>query len=182
MGELRDGTRAVVVAAYQASLAGLDGLDPVPPRWLHLTMQDIGFADEVGGADVDRIAAAAAQRLRSVPSPELRSGPVTVLAESVALAPSPPGPVGAVRGAVREATATVLGEAAVPEPAGRFWPHVAVAYSNRDGAVAPIVERLERARLDPVPFTVRAASLIELHRDAGMYQWRELASVPLSGW
>ena len=47
-------------------LAGLPGLDLVPGEWLHLTMQGIGFADEVGDADLKAIMTAARLRLASV--------------------------------------------------------------------------------------------------------------------
>jgi hypothetical protein len=39
-----------VAGACQARLAGLPGLDLVPAEWLHLTVQPVGFADEVAGA------------------------------------------------------------------------------------------------------------------------------------
>ena len=168
-----------LVAAYQAALAGLTGLDLVPRQWLHLTMQGIGFTDEVPGADIDRMRTVAAERLRRLPPLELHFGPATVLAEGVALAPSPPEPVRAVRSAVRAAIAAVRGDDGVPEPAEGFWPHVSIAYSNRGGDAAPVVERLERASQASVSITVEAASLIVIHRDQRMYQWETLASVPL---
>src|SRR5262245_33980474 len=45
-----------LTAAYQASLAGMPGLDLVPLQWLHLTMQNVGFTDEVGESDVQAVA------------------------------------------------------------------------------------------------------------------------------
>ncbi len=36
-----------VVGRNQSVVTGVDGLDPVPPQWLHLTVQGVGFADEV---------------------------------------------------------------------------------------------------------------------------------------
>jgi hypothetical protein len=40
-----------LVRAYQARL-DLPGLDLVPVAWLHLTMQGVGFTDEVAGQDL----------------------------------------------------------------------------------------------------------------------------------
>jgi 2'-5' RNA ligase len=170
-----------LVAAYQGSLAGLPGLDLVPREWLHLTMQGIGFTDEVSQADVDRMRTAATKRLRGIPPLELTFGPVMLRAEAVTLAPSPPEPVAAVRAAIREAMATVWGEDGVPESAEGFRPHVSIAYSNRDGEVAPIVGRIEQASRAPITITVSAASLIVINRDERVYQWETLASVPLGG-
>jgi hypothetical protein len=42
-----------VAGDYQARLAGLPGLGLVPAEWLHLTVQPVGFADEVGAGDLD---------------------------------------------------------------------------------------------------------------------------------
>jgi len=170
-----------LVSAYQARLADLPGLDLVPREWLHLTMQGIGFTSEVSEADVERMRTAAAERLRGMPPVELSFGPVVILAEAVTLAPSPPGSVGAIRGAIRDAMATVWGEDGVPESADGFRPHVSVAYSNRDSEVAPIVERVGSVSLAPITVTVEAASLIVINRDERVYQWETLASVPLGG-
>ena len=40
------------VAAYQRAFDGLPGVDPVPAAWLHLTVQAIGWADEIPAATV----------------------------------------------------------------------------------------------------------------------------------
>jgi hypothetical protein len=53
-GELRR-----LVAAYQRRLQGVAGLDMVPLSWLHLTMQNLGFTDEVSDSDCRAIASAA---------------------------------------------------------------------------------------------------------------------------
>jgi 2'-5' RNA ligase len=169
-----------LAAAYQARLAGLPSLDPVPLRWLHLTLQGIGFTDEVTEAELDRMRLAAGERLARLGPLRLRFGPVTILAESVTLTPSPAGPVRAVHAAVRAAIAAVWSQDRVPpEPPERFWPHVSIAYSNRDGEAAAVAERLGRVRPASIGATVRAASLIAIHRDSGMYRWDTLASVPL---
>src|SRR5215472_3175916 len=43
---------------YQGILATLPGLDLVPLHWLHLTMQNVGFTDEVPEASADAVLAA----------------------------------------------------------------------------------------------------------------------------
>lgn len=63
-----------LAAACHGRLAGLPGLDPVPARWLHLTVQDVGFTAEVADRDVAAIAVAARARLASL-------GPARVTAD-----------------------------------------------------------------------------------------------------
>jgi hypothetical protein len=43
-----------LAADYQKALTGVPGIDLIPPQWLHLTMQGIGFTDEI---DADELAA-----------------------------------------------------------------------------------------------------------------------------
>ncbi len=55
-----DQTEVVDLAAqYRDRLSRQPELDLIPPRWLHLTMQGIGFVDQVDAADVEAIVAAA---------------------------------------------------------------------------------------------------------------------------
>ena len=72
-------------------LRDVPGLDLVPGPWLHLTMQDVGFSDEVSGGDLAAITAAARSRLAAVPpspSPSARRGCLT--RESAATRTRPP--------------------------------------------------------------------------------------------
>jgi len=64
-----DGQEALhkLVDAYQARLAGLPGLDPIPHQWLHLTTQGIGFTDEVPDAELDAILQESRRRLGGAP-------------------------------------------------------------------------------------------------------------------
>jgi len=49
----------LLMSEYRQSLAGMAGLDLIPDEWLHLTVQGVGFTDEVGAADIDAILGAA---------------------------------------------------------------------------------------------------------------------------
>src|SRR5262249_4986867 len=60
-----------LVDTYQRRLADLPGLDLIPRPWLHLTLQGVGFVDEVTEQDARRIAQAAAAHLATLPAPEL---------------------------------------------------------------------------------------------------------------
>src|SRR5687767_5412913 len=52
-----------LVMEYQSALRNVVGLDFVPPQWLHITMQGVGFVDEVSNTDIAAIADAACSHL-----------------------------------------------------------------------------------------------------------------------
>jgi len=166
-----------LVGAYRDALAGLPGLDLIPDRWLHLTMQGIGFVDEVEERDVAAIVDAARVRLASVPAFEAQFGAPAVTPEAVECFAEPTEPVAAVRSAIRAAIGDVLLE--VPEAADGFRPHVSVAYSSSDGPAAPIRNTIAALQIPPATARITSAELIVLHRDRRMYEWQPFAQVPL---
>lgn len=162
--------------------AGLDlpGLDPVPMEGLHLTMQGVGFTDEVGGEDLEAIVAAARARCARLAPFRLTLGPVDPDPEAVALLVFPWAPVEQVRLAIRDAIGSVW--AGVPEPADDFRPHVTVAYSGASVPVNGIRERMRPLRVvEPVAVDVSEVQLIALNRDERVYRWDVVESVPLGG-
>ena len=155
-------------------------VDPVPAEGLHLTMQGVGFTDEVSSVDFAAMVASARGRCREIPPFELTLGPVDADAEGVGLLVDPWAPVERVRHALRESIKSVWGE--VPEPQDGFRPHVTVAYSATDAPVADLRARLAvLRRLPPVVTTVRAAQLIALNRDHRVYRWTVEATAPFAG-
>jgi hypothetical protein len=168
-----------MVADYQAPLAELLGLDLVPAQWLHLSVQDVGFADEVSEDELGRVVAAVRRRCADLESLRLVVGPAALVYEGVWLRVSPVAAVLEVRSAVRAGLAEVWGAPRVPGPAGGFTPHVSPAYSHTDGPDEPYAAAL--ARMDPWSTTVevRAIQLIELGRNAYLYCWETVATVPL---
>src|SRR5689334_136224 len=118
----------------------LPGLDLIPKRWLHLTMQGIGFVGEVDEADVDKIVSAAKARLASLESFTISLGPAVVDPEVVRLQVIPAEPVSRLRSELRAAIADTRGASRVPEDEDDFTPHVSLAYSNRDGDMQSILD------------------------------------------
>jgi 2'-5' RNA ligase len=170
---------AQLVADYAPVLAQLPQLEPVPLEWLHLTMQGIGFTDEVDRAEVDRIVDAAHKRCAELEPFAVTIGPARVDPETIQMPVRPAESVGAVRQAIRSAIGDVWGAENVPEPAGGYRPHVSLGYSNSSGPAEPIAEALERHGERIAEVTVSAVSLIDLNRDQRAYEWTETASVPL---
>ncbi|MFG1877637.1 2'-5' RNA ligase family protein [Sphaerisporangium sp. NPDC049003] len=163
--------------AYRHGLTGVDGLDLVPDQWLHLTMQGLGFVDEVSEQDVRAIVDAAIRRLSAVPAFEIKLDSPRITPEAVRWEAAPAAPVAAVRLAIRQAIAEVW--PAVPEPEEGFAAHITIAYSNATGPAAPIGEALDAVDASPALARIDTAELIVLGRDRRMYEWEPYASVPL---
>jgi 2'-5' RNA ligase len=169
-----------LVAVYQDALASLPGLDPIPMQWLHLTMQGIGFTDQVTSQDITAIAEAAKQRLATQPPVPLVIGPALVDAESIMLTVHPAAALDPVRAAVRAAIADVRGPSQVPE--GEDWtPHISMAYSHTTDPAAPYIDAISTVSPAPAEPTIPSVQLIELNRDTNLYQWATKADVPLGG-
>ena len=167
-----------LAAQARARLAEIPGLDLVPGRWLHLTTQGIGFTDEVSGADLAAITAAARARLAAVPAVLVQVAAPKAASEGVACWVGPPGALDPVRDALRAAIGDVRGAGQVPE-AAEWAPHVSVAYANSDGPDNAINAALSDGRGKTA--TVRAVDLIRLGRDRNVYEWEIIETLPLGG-
>ncbi|MFI6427793.1 2'-5' RNA ligase family protein [Promicromonospora sp. NPDC050880] len=158
-------------------LADVDGLDLIPQRWLHLTMQGLGFTDEVTDVDVDAITRAATKHLATVPAFDLTLGPIEADDEATGLLVRPWTAVAGVRDGIRDAIGDVWDEV-LESP--EFHPHVSIAYSNSDVPTGPVRERVAPLRdFEPVTIPITSAQLIRLNRDNQMYEWETVADVPL---
>lgn len=167
-----------LVRAYQASLEGLDSLDLIPLEWLHLTMQGIGFTDEVDVGDVDAIAEAVSARLASVEPVKLTfTRPVTD-PEALQFHVQPAGHMREVRQALRAGIADVWGPNRVPD-SEEWTPHVSIAYSNVDGPTEPCAMALDSVIAEPVTVALSEVQLIVIGRDERLYKWDVHSTVPL---
>lgn len=165
---------------YQDRL-DVPNLDLVPLEWLHLTMQGVGFVDEVSDEEAERIANAGQARCANLGPFMLTLGPARVASEGVTLKVAPTEPVCALREVLRAAIGDVWSAERVPETGKEFIPHVSLAYSNAVACAAPVVEIVERVSTRLASMTVTAVHLIVLNRDARVYRWGVFATVGLGG-
>jgi 2'-5' RNA ligase len=168
-----------LAADYAPVLEGLSTLDPIPPQWLHLTMQGIGFTDAVDRGDVDAIVHATRKRCSQLAPFTITLGPARVDPEALMLPVHPIEPVLELRMTLRAAIADVWGTDEVPEDAAGFRPHVSLAYSNTTGPAEPVRERLAARPVASAEITVRRAALIDLNRDHRAYEWADIATAEL---
>ncbi|WP_161962258.1 2'-5' RNA ligase family protein [Nocardioides speluncae] len=170
-----------VVQTCQQRLAAISGLDPIPPQWLHLTVQGIGFRDEIEADVLDQIVAAAAERCASLTAFQVSIRDLSIEPEVVRFEVKPVEPLARLRSELRSAIADVLGSADVPESADGFRPHLSVAYSNADGVpLSDIVAALGNDETCTASARVEAASLLALNRDQHCYQWTVRARTELA--
>jgi 2'-5' RNA ligase len=171
-----------LVKCYQDALRHLPDLDLIPPQWLHITTQGIGFADEISPADLADVTAAVQERLRDLEPPVATLRRATIRPEAVLLKAEPPQPLYQLRLALHDAIASVLGPAKFSEPRPepeQFTPHVSVAYVNDDGPAEPIARAVSHLDPEPVTATFRTVSLLEFHRDRRMYEWTNATPLPI---
>jgi 2'-5' RNA ligase len=163
---------------YRAALAPVAGLDLVPDKWLHLTMQGVGFVDELAAGDVDAIVQGARERLAYIESFSLEFGCPQITDEAIRWDLDGGGP-SRVRDAIRAAIGDVWAD--IPEDAADFGAHVSIAYSHANGPAEPVRAALEAVRAPAAHARIAHADLIRLGRDHRMYEWTTYASVGLSG-
>jgi 2'-5' RNA ligase len=175
-----DGQQAVydLAAIYQERLAGLAALDMVPARWLHLTTQGVGFADEVSDDEVSAIVGAATERLTGIGPQRVVLGPARVTPEAILLGVTPADGLTAIRTRLREVISSVLGPSRLMEQV-EWTAHVTVAYSNGTAPSAPYSAALDGGAT--AESLISDVQLIVLNRDQQMYEWTTRAAVCLAG-
>ncbi|MEU8422313.1 2'-5' RNA ligase family protein [Micromonospora sp. NPDC048835] len=171
-----------LVQLYQQALEPFPGLDPIPASWLHMTMQGIGFVDELSDAQTVKLEEVIRRRVAKIPTPVVTFHRPVVRAEAVYLPGLPPEPIRAVRDAVRIAIGGVLGQDHVelaPEHVPVYRPHVSVAYSNSAQAAEPIADAISGVEAAPVTVSLSHVGLLEFHRDNRMYEWNQAVQIPI---
>jgi 2'-5' RNA ligase len=163
-----------LIDQYQAALAPISHVDVIPRPWRHMTVQGIGFTDEVSAADIAGMAETAQQHLAQLPPIELtfRQPAISHTTEAITLSPDNSEQMHAVRTAVRAGIADVWGDDGVPEADTVFRPHASVAYINADGPAQPIRDAIDSVCAEPARALVTSVAIIEMHRDNAMYQWQ----------
>ncbi|HEY0687610.1 MAG TPA: 2'-5' RNA ligase family protein [Kribbella sp.] len=168
---------AALADQYADALADLPEYDPIPLEWLHLTMQGIGFTDEIDRGTADRVVEAVRTRLATVPPVDVTIGPAAIDSEALKLPVLPVEPLTTIRNEIRAAIAEVCGEVSEsPE----YSPHVSLGYTNSSGPAQRALEALARYEPHTARVTVDAVALIDLNRDHKMYQWTTVAEAKLA--
>jgi 2'-5' RNA ligase len=175
-----------LAAAYQRQLEPLPNLNPVPLQWLHLTIQSVGYTDEISDDQLAAVIAAVRTQLARQPAFELTFHQPVIFGETIAIRPEPAEPLQRLLTAIRSGIARAIGADSVPtgpEQARGFHPHVSLAYSSADVDATPYTAALDA--IDPPPATVPVTSvtLIRQERELAphwLYRWTSVATAPLA--
>jgi 2'-5' RNA ligase superfamily len=174
---------AALARRCQASLGDFPTLDLVPPDALRLTLQRVGFTDEVDSAQLQALADTTARRCADHASFELRIGWLAGSQGAIRFTAFPLETVVHLRQIVLETLTDVCSPTTdQPTKSAAFWPHVSIAYCNMPTPAMPIIERVAYLRsLPPVPVRVQASDLVELRRESRAYRWEIVARTDLWG-
>ncbi|MBC3194161.1 2'-5' RNA ligase family protein [Pseudonocardia sp. C8] len=174
-----------LAAAYQRQLATLPGLNLVPLEWLHLTVQGVGYTDEIDDDALRAVVTSVQKRLAGVPAFDARFSQPTIFAEAIVLTPEPSEPFHAIQTAIRDGIADALGADAVntgPAQSAQFRPHVSLAYSAAEHASEPYRAALDAIEPAPASTRIARATLITQNRVLApewVYRWTTEADAPL---
>ena len=173
------------VATYQRALADLPGLNPVPAGWLHLTVQAVGYTDEVPAPMVAAIVESVRARVADLPGFALVFHRPEIFGEAIAIRAIPQAPVQRLRTAIRAGIGDVLGDDAVataPEQTHGFVPHVTIAYSHVQADATPYAAALAALVMPAVSVPVTDVALIRQERQLAshwLYRWTTEATATL---
>lgn len=178
---LLGGDPAVRAAAADVrhALRDVDGLHPVPPAWLHLTMFLAAVTDDVDDAHLAGAVADVADALHGLPPVEVSLGRVRYLPEAVTLAVEPVPVLRDLRMRVRAAGECAFPDLRVP-PSERWYPHVTVAYSTADRPTAPLLDALGE-RVTTRRCTIDALSLVVQSGAERSWIWEPVGRACLTG-
>lgn len=171
-----------LVADYQQTLTSMPEIDLIPPRWLHLTMQGIGFTDEISTDELIALDHALTVELAAIDPPTVEFRSLTVHPEAIYLKAHPADALYPLPLKMHDAVSSVLGADRFTESApnrAKFVPHVSIGYINRDNGTEPIAKALSSLSARPVRATFAKADLLEFHRDHRMYEWTSATPIPI---
>jgi 2'-5' RNA ligase len=164
----------------QLAMRGSRTIDVVPQEWLHLTLDDVAYADEVSPDQVERLARSTQDAVVDFDLPPLDLGPAVAMPEALVLQATPRRPLTELRDRLCALSAAALGRG--KEPLNEeFRPHVTLAYVNDDCPVRSVMDPLADLAPDTVRVTVPRLTLASVTRRDRHYQWRSRAVLALAG-
>lgn len=158
-------------------LAACTGLVPTPHRWLHLTILNVGLADEVTASQREAMVAEARRLLAELRPMTVTLSRVLYHPEAIVVAAQPAEALAPLRQAIRSATRAAIGCEGTTEHEP-WTPHVTVAYSDAIQPAAPIIAAMGR-EVPPRDVTIRTVSLVSQDGPENRWDWHPIAQVPL---
>ena len=174
----RESALESLMAEIDPILGTRESVDPVPVRWLHLTLEEVGPPEEVTAASKRSLLDEAADRTADIAPLRVSLGPVSTTRDAVVLQAGPATALSALRQRLAAVTASVLGRRRENHDAACFRPHVTVGYVNRECERTGVVHGLDESVPDlPREVVVPEVTLAAVTRRNGFYEWRPEGSV-----
>lgn len=164
---------------YTSLINNFNSLDRVSPDGLHVTLQGIGFTDEVARTDIDNILSMTQPHISKLRPFQVEIGPAHVDTETVQAPLNPIQKVDELRTALRRGIGDTWGDENIPEHADHFHPHLTLAYSNGTLPVADVATALDEAEPEKARTKISTVTLIELNRDNQRYEWFAVSTFKL---
>lgn len=147
-------------------------IDPIPGPWLHLSLAEVGYAEDVPPPEAHECARSARRRLAGTGPMTLTVGPVSAMPGAVVLEVSAPG----LDDLHDRLVATMADTLTSPPAQRRFVPHISVAYVRDRCARDDVFDRAAVRSGDvPLDATLRTElneiALVEVVRDRRHYRW-----------
>ncbi len=151
-------------------LARFPALDVVPSQWLHSTVCEVGYLEELSPEAIKEVLDSAQSVVASVHTVDLCLGPLDAFPGAVVLHAGPLSPLNALRKGLIAQAAT-YGKSDVREP-HLIAPHVTLAYVNRECEATEVMRALPKVpatRVSAPSLTLAAVTRRDMH-----YQWTAL--------
>lgn len=162
----------------RACLGDVALVDVVPAPWLHMTLDDVGFADELAADQVELVVSSARASVAGWVPPPLTLGPLAPMDDSVVLAAGPVTELVDLRDRLRTATTAVLGAGAT-SCLDDFRPHVTLAYLNDACEPDAVMGPLGPLAASRVVVAAPRLTLASVTRRDRHYQWTSCAQLAL---
>jgi len=161
----------------QASLRGVEALDLVPPSWLHLTLDAVGFVDDLAPEQVDGVLDATRAATSELGLPTLTLGPVTTTRTALVLRAGPQEQLAELRSRLLESTAELLVGSQVQLRRG-FSPHVSLAYGGDGFDGGSLAGCITDAWSGTTEVTTPRLTLAAVTRAERGYRWTVRSAFP----
>jgi hypothetical protein len=156
-----------------------DWLDAVPAQWLHVTLCDVGFADELTPGEIERVVQAGRTCVAEARRLHLRFGTAAPMDDAVALPVSPPRPLRHLQHRLRSATDLALAVDHRLVHRDLYPPHLSLGYAKQQTAADEVASVLGQVGPATGQVTVDRLVLAAVSRDHGHYEWSVLAELPM---
>lgn len=155
-------------------------LDLVGISELHMTLEGVGFVEDVDPDSLDRVKREANSALQDSPSFTVEIGPLAGSSGALSFSAAPRDRISSLRADLVEASHTA-GLALGARADDTFRPHVGIAYCNQSIPAQPLVEQVRSLRTLPtVEVCIREVFLVALTRNERSYTWDVAHHVPLA--